>query len=124
PTILGLVAFAISALVLLIRRELATASPLLPISLLRQATIWRSDGLAACHGAALVSLITFLPIYLIVVRGISPSQTGLLLLPLMIGIGIGSMLTCRMVTISGRCNWPGSFSGTGSAWGPSWAWCR
>jgi predicted MFS family arabinose efflux permease len=70
--------------------------------LLRQATIWRSDGLAACHGAALVSLITFLPIYLIVVRGISPSQTGLLLLPLMIGIGIGSMLTGRMVTISGR----------------------
>jgi EmrB/QacA subfamily drug resistance transporter len=102
PTILGLVALAIFALVLLIRREQATASPLLPISLLRQATIWRSDALAACHGAALVSLITFLPIYLIVVRGISPSQTGLLLLPLMIGIGIGSMLTGRMVSISGR----------------------
>jgi len=102
PTILGLVALAIFALVLLIRREQATASPLLPIALLRQATIWRSDALAACHGAALVSLITFLPIYLIVVRGISPSQTGLLLLPLMIGIGIGSMLTGRMVTVSGR----------------------
>ena len=102
PAVLGLVALAILVLVLLIRRELATSSPLLPISLLRQATIWRSDALAACHGAALVSLITFLPIYLIVVRGISPSQTGLLLLPLMIGIGIGSMLTGRMVTMSGR----------------------
>jgi EmrB/QacA subfamily drug resistance transporter len=102
PTVLGLVALAILALVLLIRREQTTSSPLLPISLLRQATIWRTDALAACHGAALVSLITFLPIYLIVVRGISPSQTGLLLLPLMIGIGIGSMLTGRMVTISGR----------------------
>jgi predicted MFS family arabinose efflux permease len=90
------------SLVLLIRRELRTASPLLPIALLRQATIWRTDALAACHGAALVSLITFLPIYLIVVRGISPSQTGLLLLPLMIGIGIGSMATGRMVTVSGR----------------------
>ena len=102
PTVLGLVVLAILALVLLIRREQSTSSPLLPISLLRQATIWRSDALAACHGAALVSLITFLPIYLIVVRGISPSQTGLLLLPLMIGIGIGSMLTGRMVTMSGR----------------------
>ena len=102
PTVLGLVALAILALVLLIRREQTTSSPLLPISLLRQATIWRTDALAACHGAALVSLITFLPIYLIVVRGISPSQTGLLLLPLMIGIGIGSMLTGRMVTMSGR----------------------
>jgi EmrB/QacA subfamily drug resistance transporter len=102
PTVLGLVVLAVLSLWLLIRRELRTESPLLPILLLRQATIWRSDALAACHGAALVSLITFLPIYLIVVRGISPSQTGLLLLPLMIGIGIGSMATGRMVTLSGR----------------------
>jgi EmrB/QacA subfamily drug resistance transporter len=102
PTILGLVAFAIVVLVLLIVRERRAASPLLPIALLRQATIWRSDALAACHGAALVSLITFLPMYLIVVRGISPSQVGLLLLPLMIGIGIGSMLTGRMVSRTGH----------------------
>jgi EmrB/QacA subfamily drug resistance transporter len=102
PTVLGLVVLAVLSLWLLIRRELRTEFPLLPLSLLRQATIWRSDALAACHGAALVSLITFLPIYLIVVRGISPSQTGLLLLPLMIGIGIGSIATGRMVTLSGR----------------------
>jgi predicted MFS family arabinose efflux permease len=102
PTILGLVALALLALALLIRREQSTSSPLLPISLLRQATIWRSDALAACHGAALVSLITFLPIYLIVVHGVSPSQTGLLLVPLMIGIGIGSMATGRMVSKWGR----------------------
>jgi EmrB/QacA subfamily drug resistance transporter len=102
PTILGLVALALLALVLLIRREQSTASPLLPVSLLRQATIWRSDALAACHGAALVSLITFLPIYLIVVHGVSAAQTGLLLLPLMIGIGISSMATGRMVSRWGR----------------------
>jgi EmrB/QacA subfamily drug resistance transporter len=102
PSILGLLALAIAALVLLIVREQRAPSPLLPIPLLRQATIWRSDALAACHGAALVSLITFMPMYLIVVRGISPSQVGLLLLPLMIGIGIGSMLTGRMVAVSGR----------------------
>jgi EmrB/QacA subfamily drug resistance transporter len=101
-SILGLVALALGAAVVLIRREQRTSSPLLPISLLRQPTIWRSDALAACHGAALVSLITFLPMYLIVVRGNSPSQVGLLLLPLMIGIGIGSMVTGRMVSKSGR----------------------
>jgi EmrB/QacA subfamily drug resistance transporter len=101
-TILGLVAVAILALAFLIRREQSTSSPLLPVALLRQPTIWRSDALAACHGAALVSLITFLPIYLIVVHGVSPSQTGLLLVPLMIGIGIGSMATGRMVSKWGR----------------------
>jgi EmrB/QacA subfamily drug resistance transporter len=102
PSILGLLAAAIVALVLLIVREHRCASPLLPMALLRQPTIWRSDALAACHGAALVSLITFMPLYLIVVRGISPSQVGFLLLPLMIGIGTGSMLTGRMVARSGR----------------------
>ena len=41
--------------------------------------------MAACHGAALVSLITFLPIYLRAVRGASPAETGFILLPLTCG---------------------------------------
>jgi EmrB/QacA subfamily drug resistance transporter len=102
PSILGLLAVAIVALALLIWREQRAASPLLPLSLLRQPSIWRCDALAACHGAALVSLITFMPMYLIVVRGISAAQVGLMLLPLMIGIGTGSMVTGRMVAVSGR----------------------
>jgi EmrB/QacA subfamily drug resistance transporter len=102
PSILGLLALAIVALALLIWREQRAASPLLPLSLLRQPSIWRCDALAACHGAALVSLITFMPMYLIVVRGISAAQVGLMLLPLMIGIGLGSMATGRMVAVSGR----------------------
>src|SRR5262249_55179274 len=76
-------------------------SPLIPLSLLRRPTIWRSDALAAFHGAALVSLITFLPIYLEVVRGLSPAATGLLLVPLTIGIGVGSLLTGRLVSKTG-----------------------
>jgi EmrB/QacA subfamily drug resistance transporter len=102
PSILGMLVLAAAALLLLILREQRASSPLLPIPLLRQPTIWRSDALAACHGAALVSLITFMPMYLIVVRAISPSQVGLLLVPLMVGIGVGSMLTGRMVAVSGR----------------------
>ena len=69
--------------------------------LLRQPAIWHSDALAACHGAALVSLITFLPVYLEVVRGTSPSETGLLLVPLTIGIGAGSLITGRLVSKTG-----------------------
>ncbi len=53
------------------------------------------------HGAALVSLITFLPVYLEVVRGTSPSETGLLLVPLTIGIGTGSLVTGRLVSKTG-----------------------
>jgi EmrB/QacA subfamily drug resistance transporter len=89
------------ALVLLVRHEGRTAVPLIPLGLLRQPAIWHSDALAACHGAALVSLITFLPVYLEVVRGFTPSTTGVLLVPLTIGIGIGSLVTGRLVNTTG-----------------------
>lgn len=101
PALVGLMAIGIAALFALVRQERRATYPLLPISLLRQPTIWRSNALAACHGATLVSLIAFLPIYLRVVHGSSASETGLLLLPLTFGIGGGSMLTGRIVSRTG-----------------------
>jgi predicted MFS family arabinose efflux permease len=86
----------------LIRQEQRAPSPLLPVKLLRQPAVWRSDAMAACHGAALVSLFTFLPMYLHVVRGASAAETGLLLLPLTVAIGVGSMMTGQLVTRTGR----------------------
>jgi EmrB/QacA subfamily drug resistance transporter len=102
PLALGLLAFGILALVALIWQERHSTSPLIPPQLFREPSIWRSDALAACHGAALVSLITFLPIYLRAVRGTSPAETGLLLLPLTFGIGVGSLVTGQLVTRTGR----------------------
>ncbi len=101
PALIALVAVGMVALVLLVRRERQAAFPLFPLALLRQPTIWRSDALAACHGAALVSLVTFLPLYLHIAQGTSPAESGLLLLPLMFGIGTGSMATGRTVSRTG-----------------------
>jgi EmrB/QacA subfamily drug resistance transporter len=102
PMAFGLLAFGIFALVALLWQEQRNTAPLLPPRLFRNPSVWRSDGLAACHGAALVSLITFLPIYLRAVRGASPAETGLLLLPLTFGIGLGSLITGQLVTRTGR----------------------
>lgn len=102
PLALGLLIFGIVSLVVLIWQEGRSTSPLIPPRLFREPSIWRSNALAACHGAALVSLITFLPIYLRAVRGTSPAETGLLLLPLTFGIGVGSLVTGQIVTRTGR----------------------
>ena len=48
-----------------------------------------------------MALVSFLPLYLRVARGSSASETGLLLLPLMFGIGAGSMITGRSVSRTG-----------------------
>jgi MFS family permease len=98
----ALMAIGLGALYALVQRERQAAHPLFPIWLLSRPTIWRSDLLAACHGAAMVSLIAFIPIFLRVVHGTSAAETGLLLLPLTFGIGTGSMLTGRSVSRTGR----------------------
>lgn len=101
PAFASLILLSAGSLYVLLRRERREAHPLIPVALLGRATIWRSDALAACHGAALVSLITFVPIYLRVVRGTSASETGVLLLPIAIGIGMGSLSIGRLVSKTG-----------------------
>jgi predicted MFS family arabinose efflux permease len=91
-----------SVVAFVLHQERRVPSPLIPLSLLSLPAIWRSDALAACLRAALVSFITFLPIYVVVVRGLSPGTTGLLLVPLTIGIGTGSLVTGRLVSKTGR----------------------
>ena len=101
PPIVALSAISLFALLALLRQQRRVLHPLLPITLLRNPTVWRSDALAACHGATLVSLITFLPLYFRVLRGATPATMGLMLLPLVFGIGTGSMLTGRIVSRTG-----------------------
>lgn len=101
PLALGMLAAGVLALVLLVRHENRAVSPVIPLGLLRMPAVWHSDATAACHGGALVSLITFLPVFLEVVRGASPSETGLMLVPLTVGIGAGSLITGRLVSRTG-----------------------
>ena len=96
-----LLALAAVALVLLLRQERRATSPLLPVQLLKQSAVWRTDALAGASGAAIVALITFLPIYLAVVRGVAPGQIGLLMLPLTALTAVGSLLTGQTIARTG-----------------------
>jgi MFS family permease len=100
--IAALLLISVAAVVLLIWRERRAPYPLLPISLLRNPVIWRTDSLAACHGASLVALITFLPIYLRVVHDAAVADIGFLLLPLAATVALGSIVTGWLVSWSTR----------------------
>ena len=99
---LGLLAIGVVAVYLLIRREGRARDPLLPIPLFRHPAIWRGDLMALCHGGLLVSLVTFVPIYLRVAHGISATQIGLALLPITIGMPLGSIVTGLLIVWTGR----------------------
>jgi MFS family permease len=101
PAAAGFAAAAAIALWLLVLRERRARDPLLPLPLLAEPSILRTNLFTACAHGAQVGLVTFLPIYLISVRGLSPAEAGLLLLPLSLGGGVGGLLAGRTMTRTG-----------------------
>ncbi|MDB5315703.1 MAG: putative arabinose efflux permease, family [Rhodospirillales bacterium] len=107
PLAVGLGVVAVTALVALIAWEKRAPDPLLPISLLAEPSIWRSNLMGACVYGALVGSIAFLPIFLQAVRGLSPGQAGLVLLPLSVGGALGAVIAGRLMLKTGRgMLWP------------------
>ncbi len=102
PAIAVLVGLSALSLFLLLRQERRAASPLIPVRVLSHPSIWRADAMAACVGATIVGAVTFMPIYLQVVRGADPAEVGLLLLPLTAGIAVGAIMTGRLMVKTGR----------------------
>jgi MFS family permease len=90
------------ALAALLRVERRVADPLLPLALLGEATIWRTNLLSSCVAGALVALISFLPLYLTVVRGVPIATVGLMLLPMSLGGGVGALASGLFLARTGR----------------------
>jgi MFS family permease len=102
PGALGGFIVSVICLVLLVRQERRAPQPLFPLHLLRRPAMWRANAIAACSGALLVSEATILPIHLQAVEGASAGRIGLMMLPLTMTVGIGSMLTGRLISRTGR----------------------
>lgn len=96
------VVLSLFCLALLVRQERRAARPLFPLDLLRHPAMWRANAMAACSGALLVSEATILPIHLRAVDGASAGQIGLMMLPLTTTVGLGSLITGRLISRTGR----------------------
>jgi EmrB/QacA subfamily drug resistance transporter len=88
----------------LVDREARHAEPFLPVELLRDPSIAGMALTVICFGATMFSIVFFLPIYLQLAQGSDPSESGLLLLPVTLGIVTGSTTTGRLIARSGRPN--------------------
>lgn len=101
PGAVLLAAVAAIGLWLLLWREKRVRHPLLPLGLLAEPTILRSNLFTACGHGALVALVSFLPIYYQSARGVPPDTSGLLLLPLAVCGGIGGLSAGRAMAATG-----------------------
>ena len=82
--------------------ELRAAEPIVPMRLFRNRVYTPTIVFTAIMGLAMFGGIIFLPVYLQVVQGLSPTESGLALLPMVAGIFTTSISSGRRVSRTGR----------------------
>jgi EmrB/QacA subfamily drug resistance transporter len=100
--ILGLAVLAIAAGIAFVFIERRSAEPILPLGLFRINVFWVTSFMSAITGAAMFGSITFIPIYLQIAKGMTPTESGLLLIPMTAGILTSSMISGRFMGRTGR----------------------
>ena len=102
PTILGLVALAVAALAAFIIVEHRATEPILPLPLFANPTFLVACSVGFIVGLAMFGSVTYMPVYLQVVQGVSPSAAGLQLTPMMGGVLLTSIASGQIISRIGR----------------------
>jgi EmrB/QacA subfamily drug resistance transporter len=98
--LLAVLAVVLTALFPLAERR--AAEPILPLSLFRLRIFAVCAGIGFIIGVAMFGTITFLPLFLQIVRGRSPTSSGLQLTPMMGGLLITSIASGQLISRFGR----------------------
>ncbi|MGR3722612.1 MDR family MFS transporter [Abyssibius alkaniclasticus] len=100
--IIGLILFSIIATLGFIRVESRASEPILPLGLFRHRTFAVFVILGFIVGVAMLGAITFLPLYLQVAKGVSPTASGLQMIPMTFGILLGSITSGQIMSRTGH----------------------
>ncbi len=93
--------------------ERKAKEPVLPLHLFRLRAFWVTSVVGFIIGFAMFGAITYLPAFFQVVRGVSPTLSGVQLLPLMAGLLVVSIGSGQIISKTGRYRfWPIAGAGT------------
>lgn len=102
PEILGLGGAAVVFLIAFLLTERKASEPVLPLTLFRNGVFTVTSIIGFVVGFAMFGAITYLPQYMQVVRGASPTASGLEILPLMAGLLLTSIVSGMLISRFGR----------------------
>jgi EmrB/QacA subfamily drug resistance transporter len=102
PEIISLIVISVLATIAFLFVESRAAEPILPLSLFANRTFAVTSAVGFVVGLALFGAVTYLPIYLQIVKGVSPTKSGLQLTPLMLGLLITSILSGQLISRWGK----------------------
>jgi EmrB/QacA subfamily drug resistance transporter len=101
-TILGLGIVSLACLVAFLRQERRAVEPIIPLALFRSVVFRIASALGFVIGLSMFGAIIFIPLFLQLVYGVSPTSSGLRMLPLMGGLLAASILSGRAIARIGR----------------------
>jgi EmrB/QacA subfamily drug resistance transporter len=102
PWTYGLGALSMVFLALAILAERRAAEPILPPRLFRDRTFVFAGIASAFTGMAMYAVMIYMPQYLQIVKEMTPTASGLMTLPMVIGMLVASISSGRIVTRTGR----------------------
>ncbi|AJE80829.1 transmembrane efflux protein [Streptomyces albus] len=100
--ILGLGAGALVSVLLFLLAERFAAEPLIPLRLFRDPVFCLTGLIGMVVGVALFGAASYLPTFLQMVDGVSATESGLLMLPMMAGIVVASIVSGQLISRTGR----------------------
>lgn len=98
----GLIALGLISAIAFVVAEARAREPIMPLILFRNGTFAIASAVGLIVGLSLFGSITYLPIYLQVVKGESPTASGLQLMPMMLGMLATSIASGRIISAWGR----------------------
>ncbi|WP_055489816.1 MFS transporter [Streptomyces sp. TP-A0356] len=102
PQIAALAVLAAVLLVAFVRVERRAAEPVLPLKLFRVRTFTLSAVISFIIGFAMFGAMTYLPTFLQIVQGITPTMSGVHMLPMVAGMLLSSTASGQIVSRTGR----------------------
>ncbi|HEY5160592.1 MAG TPA: MDR family MFS transporter [Gaiellaceae bacterium] len=99
---IGLFAGGAVTLALFVLQESRAAEPIIPLHLFRNVIFDAASGAGFIVGLAMFGSIVYLPLFLQIVHGVSPTSSGLRLLPMMASMLVTSIVSGRTISRIGR----------------------
>jgi EmrB/QacA subfamily drug resistance transporter len=103
--ILGLFGAAAALTAAFLVVETRADEPILPLRMFKQGTFALAAVIALIFGVGMFSGIVYIPLFFQMVRGYSPTESGLLMIPMMAGMVLTSVSSGFVISRIGRYKW-------------------
>ena len=99
---IGLIAVSLLSLALFTAVERKASEPVLPLRLFQRQTFVITSLVGWIVGFALFGSVTYFPLYLQVVKGVTPTGSGMQMIPMMGGMLVTSIVSGQLISRTGR----------------------